>query len=88
MVNDLISTLYSFAMGRDMGTRYIPDLPAYQDSKRVSEQAGERLLPLLDAAAKKELDLFWDERLTCEGMERESIFAAGLSVGLSLSRLG
>ena len=87
-MNDLISTLYSFAMNRDMETRFIPDLPAYQDSKRMSERAGERLLPLLDAAAKKELDHFWDERLICEGMERRSIFAAGLSIGLALSRLG
>lgn len=87
-MNDLISTLYSFAMNRDMETRFIPDLSAYRDSKRMSERAGERLLPLLDAAAKKELDLFWDERLICEAMERRSIFAAGLSMGLALSRLG
>lgn len=87
-MNDLISALYSFAMDRDMETRFIPDLSAYRDSRRMSAQAGERLLPLLDAAAKKELDHFWDERLIYEAMERESIFAAGLSVGLALSRLG
>lgn len=88
MVKDLIHALYSFAMDRDMEPRFIPDLLAYRESKRMSERAGERLLSLLDANAKKELDRFWDERLICEGMERESIFAAGLSMGLALSRLG
>lgn len=87
-MDDLLHALYHFAMARDMETRFIPDLSAYRDSRRMSAQAGERLLPLLDAAAKKELDHFWDERLIYEAMERESIFAAGLSMGLALSRLG
>ncbi len=87
-MNDLLFALYAFALERDMETRFITSIAEYRDSKRVSDQAYERLLPLLDAAAERELERYWNERLIYEGMERESIFAAGLSIGLALSRLG
>lgn len=87
-MNDLLFVLYNIALERDMETRFISDMSAYRDSKRMGDRAYERLLPLLDAAAQKELDIFLDERHTCESLERESLFAAGLSIGLALSRLG
>ncbi len=87
-MNDLILALYNFAAERDMETRFITDVAEYRSGKNMSDRAYDKLLPMLDKAAEEQLDLFLDERLGYENLERESIFTAGLSIGLALSRLG
>ena len=81
---NLISYLYAYAQKENLESRLVSDWGEYTMNKHQEERAYEALeeLPQHDL-----LDRFLDQHAIVESLEREALFAAGLTMGLGLGRL-
>ena len=87
MLSLLVDLLYSFALDHYAETRFITQTDEYRSYKFYSNRTYDKLTSLLSPEEIKLLDDFYEQRLLYECMERRSLFSAGLSIGLALSRL-
>lgn len=86
-MNDPASILFSHVMEEDIYKEYINDLKGFQSQRKANSAAYDHLCALLDAAAKKELDLLLEGEIYTDSIHLEAAFTAGLALGLQLLRL-
>lgn len=86
-MSDPVLALYQHMMKNDIHLQYMGDLEEYESNAAYSEAACKRLQAMLDAPAKKELDMFLDMKIVADSIELEAVFTAGLAMGLQLLRL-
>ena len=88
MRSPLVDWLYSYALNNRLGGQYTDGEEEYISCLYSSERRLERLAAMLDGNAQRELEDYLREQGIVDSYHRESLFFAGLSIGLELSRLG
>lgn len=88
MRSPLVDWLYSYALDTRLDSHFTDGEEEYLSCLTFGEQRLERLRAMLDGPARQELDDYVREWGIVESYHRESLFSAGLAIGLELSRLG
>ena len=88
MLSPLAGWLYSYALNNCLDGHFTDGEEEYLSCLTDGEARLERLRTMLDDTARKELDDYVREWSIVESYHRESLFSAGLAIGLELSRLG
>lgn len=83
---ELLQILYNYARNHRM-LLTLEQETQYMDSSVVSEKEYRKLQQLLSEESRAHLENYNGERVLQHSIELESIFRAGLSIGLELSRL-
>ena len=82
----LFQALYTYTYeNRMMYTK--EDRHQYNESCRIAEQAHEELMKMLSEEGQQQFETYCEEEGTKQLLELETMFRAGLSVGLELSHL-
>ncbi len=85
-MNSLLQTLYTYTYeNRMMYTT--EDRLQYNESCRIAEQARKELLDMLPEEGQQRFEEFLEEEVTKQLLELETMFRAGLAIGLELSHL-
>lgn len=88
MLSPLAGHLYAYALDQHLDGHFTDGEEEYLSCLTFGEQRLERLRAMLDEPARQELEDYVREWSIVESYHRESLFSAGLSIGLELSRLG
>lgn len=88
MKSPLIDWLYSYALDNRLDGHFTDGEDEYLSCLRYSEERLQRLKVMLGEAERQELEDYLREQGIVDSYHRESLFYAGLSIGLALARLG
>ena len=82
----LLQALYTYTYENRM--QYAQeDKLRYNESSRIAEQAKKELREMLSEEGQKRLEEYVEEEGTKQSLELKTMFRAGLSIGLELSRI-
>lgn len=88
MKSPLIDWLYSYALDNRLDGHFTDGEDEYLSCLRHSERQLQHLEDTLGEAQRQELEDYLREQGIVDSYHRESLFYAGLSIGLALARLG
>ena len=88
MLAPLAGCLYAYALNNRLDGHFTDGEEEYLSCLTFGENRLKRLRSMLDEPARQELDDYVREWSIVESYHRQSLFSAGLSIGLELSRLG
>lgn len=84
----LVDWLYAYALDNHLDGHFTDGEEEYLSCLHYSEERLQHLESMLDGAARQELEDYLREQGIVDSYHRESLFYAGLSMGLALARLG
>lgn len=87
MLSPLAGCLYAYALNNRLDGHFTDGEEEYLSCLTSGENRLKRLRSMLNEPARQELDNDVQEWSIVESYQRESLFSAGLSIGLELSRL-
>ena len=88
MLSPLAGWLYSYALNNRLDGHFTDGEEEYLSCLVNGEARLERLRAMLDETVRKELDDYVRDWSIVESYHRESLFSAGLAMGMELSRVG
>lgn len=88
MKSPLIDWLYAYALDNRLDGHFTDGEEEYLSCLRQSERKLQHLEDTLGEAERQELEDYLHEQGIVDCYHRESLFYAGLSIGLALARLG